>query len=160
MGPELFLHERAFEDIMERLSLISRPFGSALLIGCGDPDWQKRLLQRVASVDLIEPDALLGIEPATYDLCVAVGWLDTVNDLPTTLLTVRFALNDDSLFIGAFPGGDTLPALRAAMRAADEHAGAATPHIHPRVDPSALAGLLSDAGFSMPVVDVYRVFVS
>lgn len=160
MGPELFLHERAFEDIMERLSLVSRPFRSALLIGCADPEWRKRLLQRVSSVDAIEPEALLGIEPGAYNLCIAAGWLDTVNDLPTALLTVRFALQEDSLFIGAFPGGDTLPALRAAMRAADEHAGSATPHVHPRVEPSALAGLLSDAGFSMPVVDVDRVSVS
>jgi hypothetical protein len=160
MGRELFLHERAFEDIMERLSLVSRPFRSALLIGCADPDWRKRLLQQIESVEAVEPDALLSIEPGAYDLCVAVGWLDTVNDLPTSLLTVRLALQADSLFIGAFPGGDSLPALRAAMRAADEHSGAATPHVHPRVEPAALAGLLSDSGFSMPVVDVDRVSVS
>jgi hypothetical protein len=46
------------------------------------------------------------------------------------------------------------------MRAADELTGAATPHVHPRVEPAGLAGLLSDAGFSMPVVDVDRVSVS
>jgi hypothetical protein len=45
------------------------------------------------------------------------------------------------------------------MRAADESMGAATPHVHPRIEPSALAQLLSEAGFAMPVVDVDRVDV-
>jgi hypothetical protein len=160
MGRELFLHERAFEDILDRLAIVSRPFHSALLIGCPNPEWRERLLGRVDCVDLVEPEALLSIEPACYDLCAAVGWLDTANDLATALLTVRFALQEDSLFIGALPGGDSLPALRSAMRAADELTGAATPHVHPRVEPAGLAGLLSDAGFSMPVVDIDRVSVS
>ena len=159
-GPELFLAERAFEDIMDRLAIVSRPFRSALLIGSADPAWRDHLLRRAESVHVIEPEAILTIEPGSYDLCAAVGWLDTVNDLPTALLAVRFALQQDSLFIGAFPGGDNLPALRAAMRAADEQAGAATPHVHPRIEPAAFAGLLSEAGFSMPVVDVDRVSVS
>jgi hypothetical protein len=86
--------------------------------------------------------------------------LDTVNDLPRALLTIRFALREDSLFIGAVPGGDTLPALRSAMRAADEKMGAATPHVHPRIEPAGFTSLLSSAGFTMPVVDVDRVQVS
>ena len=32
-----------------------------------------------------------------YDLCLAVGTLDTVNDLPRALLTIRFALRADAL---------------------------------------------------------------
>jgi hypothetical protein len=46
------------------------------------------------------------------------------------------------------------------MRAADEAAGAAAPHVHPRIEPSALAGLLTEAGFADAVVDVDRVPVS
>ena len=42
-GAVLFLHERAFEDILERLAGIKRTFSSALLIGCPDPQWPKRL---------------------------------------------------------------------------------------------------------------------
>src|SRR4029079_17940529 len=76
------------------------------------------------------------------------------------LLAMRFALKADSLALGALSGGDTLPVLRSAMRAADECMGAASPHVHPRIEPSALAQLLSDAGFAMPVVDVDRVNVS
>jgi hypothetical protein len=159
-SPELFLHERAFEDVMDRLALVQQPFSKALLIGGLDPEWRERLLARASSVDVIDADQLMRVEPGAYDLCVITGMLDTENDLPRALLAIRFALKADSLAVGVFSGGDTLPALRAAMRAADESVGVATPHVHPRVEPSALAQLLSDAGFTMPVVDVDRVDVS
>jgi hypothetical protein len=69
-------------------------------------------------------------------------------------------MRKDGLFLGALSGGDTLPQLRAAMRAADAVSGLAAPHVHPRIEASALAPLLADAGFSHPVVDVDRVPVS
>ena len=46
------------------------------------------------------------------------------------------------------------------MRAADLVTGIASPHVHPRIEASALAPLLSHAGFVMPVVDVDRAQVS
>jgi hypothetical protein len=159
-GPELFLHERSFEDILDRLSLIRRRFDRALLIGRFEAAWRDRLLAFAQAVDVIDADALLTLEPGAYELCVAASGLDTVEDLPNALLTIRFALAPDSLLIGAVPGGDTLPALRAAMRAADEQMGAATAHVHPRIEPAGLSSLLSSAGFSMPVVDVDRVQVT
>ena len=159
-GPDLFLHERAFDDMLDRLTLVNRRFRSALLIGGADPRWRERLLGLVETVEATEADALSALEPGRYDLCLALGALDTVDDLPTALLTIRFALHGDSLFIGTLPGGDTLPLLRSAMRAADEVAGAATPHVHPRIEPAGLSSLLAAAGFAMPVVDVDRVQVT
>jgi len=159
-GPELFLHERAFDDILDRLTLVHRSFRSALLIGSRDPAWPDRLREQANAVQAIEPQDMMEIDPGAFDLCVAIGWLDTVNDLPQALLAARFALREDSLFIGAVSGGDSLPALRAAMRAADEEMGAASPHAHPRIEPAALTHLLTAAGFTMPVVDVDRVQVS
>jgi len=47
-----------------------------------------------------------------------------------------------------------------AMRAADAVSGAAAPHIHPRIEPSALSPLLAAAGFIDAVVDVDRATVS
>jgi NADH dehydrogenase [ubiquinone] 1 alpha subcomplex assembly factor 5 len=172
-GPELFLHERAFEDVLERLALVRRRFGSALLVGCPDPGWREPLLRHVETVRIVDPGPLfavaahgdrmdedrLEVEPGSYDLCIAIGTLDSVSDLPRALLTIRFALREDSLLLGAMVGGDSLPRLRAAMRAADERMGAASPHVHPRIEPAALTSLLSDAGFIMPVVDVDRVQV-
>lgn len=174
IGPELFLCERAFADCLERIALQQRRFDRALLIGCPDPQWPVRLGAYASAVDIYDPGALFAslshgatliedaFEPVqrTYDLVLAIGTLDTVNDLPLALRLIGYSMRGDGLFIGAVSGGDTLPQLRAAMRAADAVSGAAAPHIHPRIEPSALAPLLADAGFAHPVVDVDRVPVS
>lgn len=173
-GPELFLLERAFDDCLDRLAMVRRNFGSALLLGCADPVWRTRLEALVGGVHVVDPGPLFAAaasgetviedrwtpEPRSYDLCIAIGTLDSVNDLPRALLALRFALGEGGFLLGAMSGGDTLPQLRSAMRAADEAAGAASPHVHPRIEPSALAGLLANAGFKMPVVDLDRVPVS
>ena len=159
-GADLFLHERALEDIVERLSLVRRRFRSALLIGWPGSWWPETIRDLGEKVRVIEPEAITQLEPATHDLCIAVGGLDTVDDLRRALLTIRFALEEDSLFLGAIPGGDTLPRLREAMRAADEQMGGASPHVHPRIEPVGLSSLLGDTGFTMPVVDVDRVQAS
>jgi hypothetical protein len=172
-GPELFLLNRAFADCMERIELVQRQFRRALLIGCPDPGWRRSFEARVDRVDAADPGELFAeaakgrqiVEDAwspsqgAYDLVVALGTLDTVNDLPGALRRIQHALAPDGLFMGALSGGQTVPQLRAAMRAADEVAGDALPHAHPRVEAAALAPLLSAAGFAMPVVDVDRVQV-
>ena len=173
-GPELFLHDRAFDDCIERIRLVQRSFRSALLIGCPNPDWLTELGARVGQVQVIEPgpafaEAAAGecavedrwMPPiASFDLCLAVGTLDTVNDLPRALNVIRASMAPDALLIGAMAGGETLPALRSAMIAADQVTGAASPHVHPRIEAAALAQLLSASGFSMPVVDIDRVRIS
>ena len=174
VGPELFLYERAFADCLERIELVQRKFARALLIGCPDRSWTDRLRVPAGEVHVVEPGDLFAtaaggqtiIEdqwapPAPpFDLVLAIGTLDTVNDLPRALLVIRRAMVPDGLFIGAVSGGDTLSQLRAAMRAADQATGDATAHVHPRIEASALAGLLGAAGFAMPVVDVDRVQVA
>jgi len=173
-GPELFLSERAFADCLDRIGLIRRRFRTALLIGCADPSWVDRLGEFADRIDTLDPGpcfarAAGGVatiedefaaEASAYDLCVAVGTLDTVNDLPQALARIRLALSPGAFFLGAMAGGDTLPQLRAAMRAADAVRGEAAPHVHPRIEPAALAALLSAAGLTNPVVDVDRVQVS
>jgi hypothetical protein len=98
--------------------------------------------------------------PQIYDLVVAVGTIDTVNHLPAALGSIFRSMRPGSLFLGAMSGGDTLPQLRSAMRAADVITGIASAHVHPRIEAAALAPLLSHAGFVLPVVDVDRVQVS
>jgi hypothetical protein len=173
-GTEMFLYERAFEDCLERIALQQRRFGRALMIGCPDPRWPLRLSTFADDVEVRDPGALFAAraggsdivedawEPVegAYDLVLGIGTLDTVNDLALALRLIRYSMNSDALFIGAVSGGDTLPQLRAAMRAADAPAGAAMPHVHPRVEASALAPLIAEAGFVNPVVDVDRVPVS
>ena len=173
-GPALFLYERAFEDILDRLSGIRRDFESALLIGTPDPGWPERLKPFATDVHSVDPAAgfaeaaggiqadadLIGFPEASFDLCIALGTLDTVNNLPGALLRLRYVLRPDSLLIGAISGGDTLPQLRAAMRAADAISGEAVPRVHPRIEAASLGQLLAAAGFRMPVVDIDRVKAS
>ena len=173
-GPELVLHERAFADVVERLELMNRRFGPALILGCPVPKWRERLSALagpVAAADpgplfaaaLGEPPALeeeLAVEPESLDLIVAIGTLDTVDDLPGALLRLGLALRPGGLLIGAMAGGDSLPRLRSAMRAADQAGGGAQAHVHPRVEAAALAPLLEKAGLGRPVVDVDRVRLS
>jgi hypothetical protein len=172
IGPELFLFERAFADILERIELVGHGFDRALLIGCPDPGWRQRL--PFAEVDICDPGPLFAkaasaqiiVEDrwqpptAAYDVIVAIGTLDTVNQLPLALGLLRAAMRPKALLIGAISGGGTLPQLRQAMRAGDSVAGAAAPHVHPRVEAAALAPLLEQAGFVRPVVDVDRAQVS
>lgn len=174
LGPELFLLERAFDDCLDRLSLMPQRFGRALLIGCPDPAWPERLREFADQVDAYDPGRLFAEAAAggqliedsweprsdTYDLVLTIGTLDTINDLPRALITLRWRMKGDALLLGALSGGDTLPRLRSAMREADRVTGAATPHVHPRIEASALAPLLSSAGFVDPVVDIDRVPVS
>lgn len=173
-GPELFLYERAFDDCLDRLAIIGQRFGRMLLIGCPDPGWRCRLEAFADTVEMRDPGPLFAAaaagsviredrwepEPQTYDLVLAIGTFDTVNDLPRALMALRLALKPTAMIIGAFSGGDTLPVLRAAMRAADLVTGGASPHVHPRIEASALAPLLARCGFVNPVVDVDRARVS
>ena len=173
-GPELFLLDRVFADCLERLELMRRSFERALLIGCPDRRWPEQLRSFAIKLDVRDPGELFAaaaggetiVEDAwhapaeTYDLVVAVGTLDTVNDLPLALRLMRHAMRENALLLGAISAGDTLPRLRATLRAADAASGVAAPHVHPRIEASALSPLLTDAGFVRPVVDVERVQVS
>jgi NADH dehydrogenase [ubiquinone] 1 alpha subcomplex assembly factor 5 len=174
VGPELFLLQRAFADCLEGIALLDRRFERALMIGCPDAGWPERLLSIVSLVDVRDPGLLFARAVAgepivedfwqppsqAYDLVLAIGTLDTVNDLPLALRLVRHSMRHDAMFMGALSGGETVPQLRAAVRAADALGRGAAPHIHPRIEPAALSPLLVDAGFSGPVVDVDRVQVS
>lgn len=173
-GGELFLHERAFADCLERVAMMGRRFADALLVGCPDPGWPKRLAKVADRVAVVDPGPLFAaaaggttviedrIAPKAnaFDLILAVGTLDTIDDLPAALAALAASLKPDGLMIGAMSGGDTLPQLRAAMRAADRPSGNAQPHVHPRIEPSALVNLLGNAGLERPVVDIDRVRVA
>ena len=171
IGREMFLFDRAFDDCLERLLDINRHFDRALLIGCPSPAWPERLRRFVDAIDVAEPGSAFSKAAGgtqveedrhdfgedRYDLCIAVGTLDSVNDLPLALQLVRRSLRKDAPLIGAIAGGNSLATLRASLIEAGRASGRIVARTHPRVDPSSLAQLLSAAGFAMPVVDIDRV---
>ncbi|MEO5641154.1 MAG: SAM-dependent methyltransferase [Sphingomicrobium sp.] len=160
MGGDQFLHQRAFDDCLERLGAIQRRFERALLFGPELPGWVERLRSFGCPTVVVAEPGFHGPPPTAPDLCISVGGLDLIEELPATLAAIRHLLAPGGLFIGAFAGGDSLPALRGAMQAADRASGGvAMPHVHPRIDPASFSGLLSGAGFVDPVIDIDRVSV-
>jgi SAM-dependent methyltransferase len=168
-GPELFLYDRAFDDCLERLADIRSEFSDVLLIGCPNPAWPHSLGSR--RVTVVDPGPLMAelaggqcaeletlpFDGGTFDLVLCIGVLDTANLLPLAAAALHLVLKPGGLLLGAIAGGQSLPRLRKAMLAADAVAGHASPRLHPRIEGPGLAQLLTEAGFSMPVVDVDRV---
>ena len=143
------------EDKLDRLGFLRHAPARALVIG----DWTGELAAALASqgaqVTAAEPAAGFAEDQpypfGSFDFIASLGTLDTVNDLPGALIHLRGALVPGGLMIASFPGAGCLPALRAAMLAADGERPAA--RIHPQVDVRAGGQLLQRAGFADPVVD-------
>lgn len=161
-----YLHRRAADELLDRLDLVARDFRDALDLGCGDSWLADRLAARGLNVVRADPgrafaaggvqcdEDRLPFADGAFDLIVSVGVLDTVNDLPGALTLIRRVLRPDGLFLAAFAGAGSLPALRAALRAAEEAEGRdPAPRIHPQIDARAAGDLLARAGFALPVVD-------
>lgn len=172
-GPHPLLAHMAGE-IIDRLDLVKRPFARALDLGCGPGILTRALRER--GLDVTPADAGLafasgagGLEcdedrlpfaPASFDLVVSAGTLDSVNDLPGALIQIRRILRPDGLFLAAFPGAGSLPVLRRAMQAADEaEERPASPRLHPQIDIKAAGDLLGRAGFALPVADSERMIL-
>ena len=165
------MFDRAFDECLDRLRDIPRNFDRALLLGCPSRDWRSRLLAIAGEVDVRDPGAHFAAQAGgiqveedrqdfgtgQYDLCVAIGTLDSVNELPLALRLIGRSLKTDAPLIGAIAGGNNLPALRAALIEAGRYEGRIVARSHPRIEAASLAQLLASAGFNMPVVDVDRV---
>lgn len=152
-GGEPFLWSYVANELAERLDLVSRPFENALIIGPMADYADKLIRQRpcvVSSADLIDEDRL-PFEPYSFDLVIAAGTLDSVNDLPGALVQIRRILKPDGLFLGHMFGAGSLATLKALMLFADGDIIA--PHIHPQIDLRSAADLLSRARFALPVAD-------
>lgn len=152
-----YLIDDMIEDVIERASFVRFTFRRAFLLG----DWGFHLFRDLCGIgaegcegDTADPD-FDEAEPFgndVYDLCVVLGALDTVNDLPGALIHIRKALAPGGLMIASFLGAGSLPVLRQAMFAADGERPAA--RIHPQIDVRAGAHLLQRAGFADPVADL------
>jgi SAM-dependent methyltransferase len=162
-----YLHLLVADELAERLDLVSRDFGRALLLGCAGGYLANRLVDRGIDLTCADPgfdfareaggvecdEDRLPFRDGSFDLVIAAGTLDTVNDLPGALLLIRRLLRPDGLFLGVFAGAGSLPRLRSAMLAADEAGDGAAPHIHPQIDVRTAGDLLARAGFALPVAD-------
>lgn len=163
-----FLRAAMLDGVAERLDSVKRDFADVLDLGCFDGAFAAPPGARVARVDpgfafaraaggVQADEDRLPFADASFDLVVAAGTLDSVSDLPGALTLARRVLRPDGLFLGAFVGGGSLPALRAALRAADGERAVA--RLHPQVDVRSAGDLLVRAGLTLPVADVETLTV-
>jgi SAM-dependent methyltransferase len=154
-GVASYLAADMAEDLLERLAFLRHEPKRVLLIGMTPGSLESELAARGADVSLVDPVTGFAEEQpfpeAGFDLIASFGTLDTVNDLPGALIHIRNALAPGGLAIASFVGAGSLPALRAAMLAADGERPA--PRLHPAVDVRAGGQLLQRAGWADPVVD-------
>ena len=165
-----FLHARMAIELLDRLDSVQRPFTRALDLGCLDGRVGKALEARGIEVTAADPgyrfaraaggvqcdEDRLPFADGSFDLVVACGGLDQVNDLPGALLLIRRILRPDGLFLGAFPGAGSLPRLRSILLESEDRAVA---RLHPQIDVRSAGDLLARAGFALPVADGERVSV-
>jgi NADH dehydrogenase [ubiquinone] 1 alpha subcomplex assembly factor 5 len=165
-----FLHARMTDELLDRLDGVKRAFGRALDLGCLNGRVGGGL--RARGIDTVSADpgfrfakAAAGVQcdedrlpfaDGSFDLVVACGGLEQVNDLPGALVLIRRVLKPDGLFLAAFLGAGSLPRLRAALLGAEKRAVA---RLHPQIDVRSGGDLLARAGFAMPVADGERVNV-
>jgi SAM-dependent methyltransferase len=160
-----FLYRAMLDELLDRLRDVQRDLPEALVIGCPDDSARAALEAMGKRVACADPGFLAaraaggvqGDEDAlpfaddSFDLVIACGTLDSVNDLPGALILMRRVLRPDGLMLAAFAGAGSLPRLKAALLAAEgDRPGQ---HVHPQVDVRSAGDLLSRAGFAMPVAD-------
>ncbi len=162
---EAFLLQHMADALTDQLAYVSRPFDRALFIG-PIGKWAQQILAgrntqlhlaalceagaAAGACDIIEEDRL-PYDPASFDLIITAGSLDSVNDLPGALVQIRRTLRPDGLLLSVMFGAGTLATLRTVLMRADGDKAAA--HIHPQIDLRTAADLLSRAGFALPVAD-------
>ena len=160
-----YLAEDMVEDVLDRLLFLRHEPKRALLVGDTTGQLTEALSARGCTVVCADPAPCAGElqideeQPwsesahggSGFDLIAHLGTLGTVNDLPGALVHIRRALAPNGLAIMSWCGAGSVPALRAAMVAADGERPAA--RIHPQVDVRAGGDLLQRCGFAEPMSD-------
>jgi NADH dehydrogenase [ubiquinone] 1 alpha subcomplex assembly factor 5 len=157
------------DDLLERLDGVKRTFKAALVVGA-EPSLVDGLIARKINVTACDPSprrAAWAVDedridhpPASFDLILSSGTLDTVNDLPGALVLLRRLLKPDGLLLANFAGAPSLTALRQAVTSADAQTGAAVARLHPQIDVRSAGDLLTRAGFALSVADLDTVDVA
>jgi SAM-dependent methyltransferase len=176
LGPATFLIDRVAEDLTERLAPVLRRFELAADLGSPTDALRRALAGRVGTLvaagaaaedvrdhpgpRVVADEEALPFADGALDLVVSALALQSVNDLPGTLVQVRRALKPDGLLLAALVGGDTLHELRESFAVAEaEIEGGVSPRVAPFLDAREGGALLQRAGFALPVADVDRITV-
>ena len=144
----LFLQEEAVLEVQERLSEVNRTFTAPVVVTGFPALWP--------GFRCIPDEDTLSLQEAAQDLVVHAMALHWANDPVGQLVQCRRALRADGLFMGLMFGGQTLHELRACLAEAEsEITGGLSPRVLPMGEIRDLGGLLSRAGFALPVADSF-----
>lgn len=167
-----FLIAHMADELADRLAMVTRTFDRALILGSHGATMAQRFAAPGRMIVQADPgfafaQASKGVQcdedrlpfgDASFDLVVAIGTLDSVNDLPGALALIRRILRPDGLFLGAFTGAGSLDWLKRALLAADvATSGGAAARVHPQIDVRSAGDLLARVGFALPVADGDRL---
>ena len=171
-GGHNFLKQAVADRIADRVGLMQREFPLVLDLGChrGEVAQALATTNKVGRVICADPSfgmARRADSPALvmdYDrLCFAANSFDAivsgfalhwVNDMAGLLGVARRLLKEDGLLLISMPGGTSFAGLRATLAMAEtEISGGLSPRVLPMADMRACAGLLTQAGFALPVAD-------
>lgn len=144
----LFLQEEAVWEVQERLTEVNRTFTAPVVVTPFPALWPD--FPGIADEDRLD------LQAAAHDLVIHALALHWANDPVGQLVQCRRALKPDGLFIGLMFGGQTLHELRASLAEAEtEVTGGLSPRVLPMGEIRDLGGLLSRAGFALPVADSF-----
>lgn len=175
-----FLLSHVCEDMLDRLSLVLRPFPTILELGGHTGQLANALRMREGTERVIRQEhhqdffaqdpasashtiplqTVVGDEEAlafkahSIDMIISPLSLHWVNDLPGSLFQIRNSLKPDGLFLATLLGNESLKELRTAfLQAESEQSGGASPRIAPFPELKDVGALLQRAGFALPVAD-------
>ena len=154
-----WLIEAMAAELFARLEGLERPDGPTLVLGYSPKGMSNKHVH--ASLVALDADTivcaedLLPFDQATFGAVLAIGTLDSVNDLPGALIQIRRSLRPGGRFLGAFAGAGSGNFLRQMVRMVEP--GVA--RVHPQIDVRAAGDLLARAGFFEPVADMEEINV-
>lgn len=166
-----FLARLGSDRLIERLgdiertwdrALINGPLGSDALPDCETVacDIAAARLPERAGLKVVCDEEHLPFGRTSFDLVLSNLTLQSVNDLPGSLIQFREILIDDGYLLAVLFGGETLGELRHALISAEsERSDRTSPRVAPFAEVRDLGNLLQRSGFALPVADVDRVVV-
>lgn len=103
-------------------------------------------------------EEFLPLKASSADLVVSCLNLHWVNDLIKCFKQVNNILTNDSSFVGAMFGGDTLYELRSSLQLAElERLSGFSSHVAPKTTGQDVASILQATGFQLITVDISEV---
>ncbi len=94
-----------------------------------------------------------------FGVIFSIGMIDSVNDVPGSLILARRCLKPGGLFLGGFLGVGTGQTLRSIVQTIDEDS-APRVRMHPQIDVRAAGDLLARAHFVNSVADMETIEAS